>query len=237
MEEFFVKATDPHQYDKQLMNWQEEGSKESPSRKYFQYYLLPELNLEGKSVVDIGCGMGHMTNFLEEKGAVEIVGFDPSENNIATAKAKYPSHNFEISTLEEYPTIKKFDVAISIMVFEHIGDVRNAFKKVNSLLKDNGQFYLVSGDKEYSIKPRMNYELEVHDVDENTVVAKTKRAFGVLYDIFRSPDFYISLAEEEGLVLEKHVYIEPNDEIIEMIPRYADYKGITTGHLFIFRKK
>jgi ubiquinone/menaquinone biosynthesis C-methylase UbiE len=236
MEDFLRKATNPGQYDSENFDWQQSGLTDSPIRRYFQYYLAPKLEISGKSLIDIGWGMGSMVGLLEEKGAREIIGIDPSKNNIAVAQKNYPRQQFIVSTMENYLVERKFDVAVSIMVFEHIGDPQKMFTKIFSLLNGNGTFYLVTGDKGYNTTQRMGYEIEVQKVGEDIALTKTKRSWETSYDIFRSVSFFIECGKKAGFRLKEHLPLIPDDETIKMIPKYKDFKEVPIAHLFIFEK-
>ena len=53
------------------------------------FSLLPDL--EGKSVLDLGCGFGEHCMEYVRRGARSVVGIDISEKMLETA-AKYPEH-------------------------------------------------------------------------------------------------------------------------------------------------
>jgi cyclopropane fatty-acyl-phospholipid synthase-like methyltransferase len=236
MEDFLQAAISPNQYDSQLIDWKKTGLKDSPIRKFIQYYLTPELDIKNKRILDIGCGMGPMMSLFEENNVKEVVGIDPSKNNIKFAKELYPQNLFIESTLENYVSDKKFDAALAVMVFEHIKDIETAFKKVFSLLNDNGFFYLVIGDKDYFTKPRFGYELNVQKVDDNTFVTKTKRDYGVIYDILRSTVIYFEAIKKAGFKIKKHLPIMPNNDTIKIIPRYQGMENTTILHLIVLEK-
>jgi cyclopropane fatty-acyl-phospholipid synthase-like methyltransferase len=47
-------------------------------------HLFPDLN--GKKILDIGCGSGHSLKWCAEQGAGELWGLDISENQLKNAK-------------------------------------------------------------------------------------------------------------------------------------------------------
>jgi putative Holliday junction resolvase len=230
------KATNPHQYDSIDLQFSKEGQTDSPTRKYFHHFLLPELNVLNAYVLDIGCGFGQLFPFLKENRAEKIAGIDPSKIHTEFVKSHYPYCSMCQCTLEEYSSNDRFDIIISIMVFEHIKDIDKAFEKVKSLLKEKGTFYLIVGDKDYSSKPRLNYQLETQKLPNDSVVTKTKRSWGTIYDIFRPVNLYVIAAQKVGLSCIKRVPLIPNQEIIKFIPQYRDFVGITTGHMLILKK-
>lgn len=61
-------------------------------------------SLEGKSVLDLGCGYGWHCKFAEEQGATKILGIDLSKKMIEEAQKRNSGNQIEyrISGLEEY---------------------------------------------------------------------------------------------------------------------------------------
>ena len=61
--------------------------------------LLPDLN--GKRIVDLGCGFGWFCRFAKDEGAASVLGFDVSENMLARAVATSdPAIRYERADLE-----------------------------------------------------------------------------------------------------------------------------------------
>ncbi len=85
------RATNPHQYDSPEINWPVLGAEDA--RKYFRDVLdsiIKDDYLEGKKVIDIGSGVGHLFDWLRTRGASDVTGIDPSTKNIAISSNKYP---------------------------------------------------------------------------------------------------------------------------------------------------
>jgi SAM-dependent methyltransferase len=75
--------------------------------------------LDSKSVVDVGCGIGTWLKVFEENGVEDILGIDG--NYIDKSLLKIDNHNFIEYDLEKlYTTDRKFDLAISLEVAEHL---------------------------------------------------------------------------------------------------------------------
>jgi len=235
--DYFQQATNPHQYDSEMMDWKIEGLEKSPTRQLFQEYLESSLDIKGMSVIDIGSGMGQLFPLLKQLGATKITGLEPSVKNIQASKHFSPDIEVYGGTLAEVDTRELFDAAISVMVFEHIPDLTEAFKKVCAFLKPGGKFYLIAADKSYAVTPRFDYKLEIVDIGDGEVVVKTIRPLGALYDVLRPTDSYVKTAEIQGLVLEKKIEIKPTQTLMELSPKYLDFLEIPMSHLFVFRKK
>ena len=103
--------------------------------------LMPDLN--GKRVLDLGCGMGeHCKDYLN-RGAKRVVGVDISEKMLEVARKENSDENIlylnipmeDISSIDE-----KFDVVISSLAMHYIEDFDGVVKAVYSLLEDGGIF-------------------------------------------------------------------------------------------------
>ncbi|PKC52100.1 S-adenosyl-L-methionine-dependent methyltransferase, partial [Rhizophagus irregularis] len=79
--------------------------------KTFKEFLdRHNLSLEGKAVLDAGCGSGYSTKLIQEFRPAELVGFDIMPSQIDKAKKEYPDLNFFVgSVLETHLDSNKFD--------------------------------------------------------------------------------------------------------------------------------
>lgn len=109
-----------------------------------------ELNLfpllEGKKVLDIGCGSGHSLKWCGDKGAIELWGLDLSTRQIENATKFLTDNNYRsnllISPMEQNPGIPQdyFDVVYSIYAIGWTVDIQTTFNLVSSYLKQDGVF-------------------------------------------------------------------------------------------------
>jgi len=109
-------------------------------------------NLDGKTVLEVGCGEGHRTLEAASCGASRVVGVDPLEDAIAAARRNLANSllqgtsrvNFFKGTIDTLPP-EKFDVVISESSLEHVMDVPGLLAGIRNRLKPNGKFYLGFG--------------------------------------------------------------------------------------------
>ena len=102
--------------------------------------MLPELN--GKSVLDLGCGYGHNCMDFVHKGASKVLGIDISEKMLSVAKTESAHEKIEylnmsmtdISALNE-----KFDFIYSSLAFHYVNDFDAFSKDMYSILNKGGQ--------------------------------------------------------------------------------------------------
>lgn len=74
-----------------------------------------------KSVLDIGCGQGLWLKAFLEQGVTDVLGYDGEY--VERNKLQIPAEKFVAANLEEPLTLhKKFDLAVSLEVGEHLSD-------------------------------------------------------------------------------------------------------------------
>lgn len=103
--------------------------------------LFPDMN--GKSVLDLGCGYGWHCKYVVQMGALEVLGIDSSKKMIekATAENSDERIKYEVCGIEEYAYPKNtYDLVVSNLVLHYIEDLENIYQKVHRTLKGGGYF-------------------------------------------------------------------------------------------------
>ncbi len=99
--------------------------------------------LEGKHVLDLGCGYGWHCKYSAEKGAAQVLGIDLSQKMIEEAKRRNRDGKiaYRVCGIEEYEYPKhRWDLVISNLALHYIEDIGRIFQKVHQTLKPNGSF-------------------------------------------------------------------------------------------------
>lgn len=74
--------------------------------------------LEGKSILDLGCGLGNLLDFLtERKWKGEYTGWDLSDKMIAHCQSRFPEKEFDTVNILDYDGSRKFDIIIGSGLF------------------------------------------------------------------------------------------------------------------------
>ena len=111
--------------------------------------MLPN-NLEGKSVLDIGCGNGRYSELFCKLGAEEVIGFDLSEEMLAEAKKRKVQKDLrqlEIirADINEMPFIgPEFHLIFSRFSLMYGKDLNSVIEKIAQILKDKGEVYALT---------------------------------------------------------------------------------------------
>ena len=80
--------------------------------------ILKLLPLEGRSVLDFGCGKGDFHGFLKEKGInAKYTGIDINQKLIETASRNFPEAEFMTLDIDSEELSENYDYIISCGVF------------------------------------------------------------------------------------------------------------------------
>ncbi len=101
--------------------------------------LLPDV--QGKSVLDLGCGYGHNCMAFVSKGADRVVGIDISERMLEVARAESAHNRIEyvnMSMTDVHTLEGEFDLIYSSLAFHYIEDFEALAKDIYSKLNSGG---------------------------------------------------------------------------------------------------
>lgn len=196
--------------------------------------LLP--NIDGKSILDLGCGYGENDLYLKKIGAKYILGTDISNHmiDIANKENKIDGIDYEVMAMEDISNInKKFDIVISSLAFHYISNYDKLIKDIYNLLEDKG--YLIFsqehpianciiydsnlesnhvniGDKRYTLVSDYNREgLRIHHWN-GCNVNKYYRNFSTI----------INTLVKNGFIIDELNECKPNKEMIDKNPKYSN---------------
>lgn len=114
---------------------------ESPHNRTIRQKLFDLVgNCSGKSVLDLGCGIGVFSKDFSTK-AKKVVGIDISEKCIKYAKEKnnFDNINYVVMDINNLDLLnEKFDIVFSDMVFNYIEDYDKLLANIYKLLNDDG---------------------------------------------------------------------------------------------------
>ena len=102
------------------------------------------LELDGKKVMDYGCGIGRLSKELVELSE-EVHGVDISRDMLKLAKDYVDSDKFHPKHVSEIED-EKYDVVICSWVLQHINNVEETIDMIKDKLNDGGQLFVLNNE-------------------------------------------------------------------------------------------
>jgi 2-polyprenyl-3-methyl-5-hydroxy-6-metoxy-1,4-benzoquinol methylase len=104
-------------------------------------------DVKNKQILDVGCGMGTLSFYLAQKGAV-VTGIDLSKNSIEFCKKESENRGLDIEFREmnaQVPNFedKSFDIIVGSRIIHHLPDLELFFKECKRLLKKKGNIVFI----------------------------------------------------------------------------------------------
>ena len=99
-------------------------------------------DLQGKEILDVGCGDGATAAVLSRHGA-KVTGLEPQNSEISNPAIRLLHESFE----DFDGDAQMFDIIIMQDVLEHLPDAAVALKKSSRLLKKGGLLYIATPNR------------------------------------------------------------------------------------------
>ena len=108
--------------------------------RFFGALKLSSNELNGKLILDVGCGTGRFAEIALQSGA-KVIGLDYSKAAYVAIKnlKKYPNFRAIRGNIYKLPFKKNsFDIVYCLGVLQHTPNVEKAFKSLPPIVKDSG---------------------------------------------------------------------------------------------------
>jgi ubiquinone/menaquinone biosynthesis C-methylase UbiE len=138
-----------HDFDADYFQSVYSGSLKSSQSQVFLYgrnMIMEELEIvlqsitKGSKILDVGCGTGHLTNWLKEKG-YDVFGLEPSQEMYKYAVSNFPGIEFRKGVSSSLPYDDNFfDMVIAIEVLRYLSPEDNeiSYKEFKRVLRKGG---------------------------------------------------------------------------------------------------
>lgn len=171
-------------------------------------YIDKFLNyLEGKTVLDIGCGVGNLTKYIMDRGFY-IEGIDLSKEMLNIAKEKYSDIKFYEMNMKEITLSKKYDGIMLAYSLFHLTkkEVIEVLPKFYNLLNNNGKILLIlqygQGEKiiDEPLKEGLKMFINYYSQDEIIEILKNN-SFKILYTDLKKPESEFELGNDKLVII------------------------------------
>lgn len=105
--------------------------------------------IEGKVVIDFGCGVGAEAVEMAGRGAKRVIGIDIREDVLQAARQRAVSEGVQNTCLFVSSTKEVADIIVSVDAFEHFGDPAGILGIMNTLLQPTGEVLVSFGPTWY----------------------------------------------------------------------------------------
>ncbi|HHU24179.1 MAG: class I SAM-dependent methyltransferase [Bacilli bacterium] len=193
-------------------------------------------NLEGKTVLDLGCGQGdHCFQFVS-LGAKKVVGIDISEKMIKLARTinAHEKITYQKIAMEDIKSLnEQFDIIASSLAFHYVKDLSLLLIDLHQLLKENG-FLLFSQEHPLATtfddshvtrweKDNRGNKISARVRDYCREGKRLTKWFDV--EIIKYHRTFATIVNElvdTGFMIERVVEPVPDEDIMERYPEYRD---------------
>jgi 2-polyprenyl-6-hydroxyphenyl methylase / 3-demethylubiquinone-9 3-methyltransferase len=139
-----VDAAEINKFSELAHKWWDKTSEFKPLHDI--NYIDKVVNLNGKTVLDVGCGGGILSESMSQKGA-EVTGIDLGEKALKVAQL----HSLESGVAVDYQLISveelaekqpaSFDIVTCLEMLEHVPDPASVIAACAKLIKPNGHVF------------------------------------------------------------------------------------------------
>ncbi len=98
----------------------------------------------GERILDLGCGMGHLTDTIAQSGC-DVIGIDASPEMVAQAAHTFPDLSFEVGDAADFNFEQPFDAIFSNATLHWVLDHKAAIACMFDQLKPGGRLVLEMG--------------------------------------------------------------------------------------------
>jgi SAM-dependent methyltransferase len=198
-------------------------------------YLLDEPMLrlvgevDGQTVLDVGCGEGRFCRMLAERGA-DTTGLDPTPALIERARTLHPEGNYMEGFGENLPfSDQAFDFVVTYLTLIDIADYRAAIAEMARVLKPGGRLVVANLQSFITTladpwcRDEQGHKRHVAVAEYYEERANRTEWGGIsILNWHRPFSSYLQAFLQEGLILRAFEEPRPTEEAVALFPSMRD---------------
>ena len=196
------------------------------------------VNVQGRTILDLGCGEGRYSRVLKENGAL-VTGLDPVPQFIERARRLDSESTYVEGVAESLPFADRaFDIVLSYLSIVDIADLAAAALEIGRVLRPEGRLFIATisnvasttaswvkdeaGNKSYRKVDRYMEHFSL-DLEWNGIK---------IQNYHRPLSYVLGVFLKQGFVLTE--FVEPLPAQAD--PNYNDERRVPTFQLFSFKR-
>jgi len=94
-----------------------------------------QVEVRGKSVLDVGSGVGFFVSFFQSAGAATLTGLDIAAASVDYLREHFPAYQFQVADIgsSDVPLARRYDIVSIISVLYHLVDDRRFERALTNL--------------------------------------------------------------------------------------------------------
>ena len=198
-------------------------------------------SVQGRRVLDVGCGEGRFVRILSGKGAF-VTGIDLIEKLIAAAAQRQPGGSYAVANGEALPFADaSFDVVVSYLTLIDIPDFRAAIAECVRVLRPGGMLIVANlgfvtasdgwarDDAGNRLYHRVDRYAEERPIDLEWAGIR-------IVNWHRPLDAYMTAYLDAGLILRRFLEPVPGDGSMRNDPRFEDWYRVPLFNVMRWEK-
>lgn len=195
--------------------------------------LVARWAVGAQRVCEVGCGEGQVARVVAATGVPEVVGVDPSSNQLAVAVARAGGPRYLRGGATSLPLADdSVDAVVVCLVFEHLDDVTAPLREIARVLSPGGRFLLLINHpllqtpgsgwvEDHFVDPPERYWQLGEYLRSQAVVEEVSRGVHIRF-VHRPLGVYLNAAVDAGFALTHVDEPPPPPGFLAAAPAHAD---------------
>jgi len=200
-------------------------------------------DVQGRRVLDAGCGEGRFCRMLAKEGAA-VTGIDPTPLLTAAAHERHPGGEYALAMSERLPyATNSFDLVVSYVSLVDTPDYRGAIDEAARVLRPGGRF-LIANLGFVSASPELGW---ARDEEGNRLYQRIDNYAGEhphvlswagisILNWHRPLSYYMTALLGAGLELRAFEEPVPDNDSLRNDSRFEDWYRVPLFNVMLWRK-